>query len=208
MERDLLMLDIFKLQIIVPTCKVAADIDLVVKAINEAFPDSTLRQAAFIAQCAHESAGFTRRIENLNYSGDRLPVIFPKYFPDEVLARSYHRQPEKIANVVYANRMGNGPTASGEGWKFRGRGYIQLTGKDNYTKCGKDIGVDLVATPEYLETPKGAVASAIWFWNMRKLSDLADEGDMMTITKKINGGTHGLSERLAYYDRALEVLKT
>jgi putative chitinase len=202
------MLTLSKLQIIVPTCKLAADIDLVTKAINEAFPDSVLRQAAFIAQCAHESAGFTRRIENLNYSGDRLPVIFPKYFPDEVLARSYHRQPEKIANKVYANRMGNGPTESGDGWKFRGRGYIQLTGKDNYTKCGKDIGVDLIATPEYLEAPTGAIASAIWYWNTRKLSELADDADMVTITKRINGGTHGLNERLSYYQRALDVLKT
>lgn len=202
------MLTLSKLQIIVPTCKVATDIDLVVKAINEAFPDSALRQAAFIAQCAHESGGFTKKLENLNYSGDRLPVIFPKYFPDPVLARSYHRQPEKIANIVYANRMGNGPTESGDGWKFRGRGFIQLTGKENYTKCGQAIGVDLIANPEYLETSKGAVESAIWFWNTRKLNELADEGDMMTITKKINGGTHGLSERLAYYQRAIETLKT
>lgn len=202
------MLTLSKLQIIVPTCKVATDIDLVVKAINEAFPDSALRQAAFIAQCAHESGGFTKKLENLNYSGDRLPVIFPKYFPDPVLARSYHRQPERIANIVYANRMGNGPTESGDGWKFRGRGFIQLTGKENYTKCGQAIGVDLISKPEYLETSKGAVESAIWFWNTRKLNELADEGDMMTITKKINGGTHGLSERLAYYQRAIETLKT
>lgn len=202
------LLTLQKIFIIVPTCKVAHDIDLVVKAINEAFPDSVLRQAAFIAQCAHESAGFTRKIENLNYSGDRLPVIFPKYFPDPVLARNYHRQPERIANIVYANRMGNGPTESGDGWKFRGRGYIQLTGKDNYTKCGEAIGVDLVAKPEHLEMAKGAVDSAIWYWNSRKLNEYADDGDMTTLTKKINGGTHGLSERLAYYTRALDVLKT
>ncbi len=202
------MLTLSKIFIIVPTSKVATDIDLVVKAINEAFPDSALRQAAFIAQCAHESGGFTKKLENLNYSGDRLPVIFPKYFPDPVLARSYHRQPEKIANIVYANRMGNGSTESGDGWKYRGRGFIQLTGKENYTKCGQAIGVDLIAKPEHLETSKGAVDSAIWYWNSRKLNDLADEGDMLAITKKINGGTHGLSDRMAYYDRALEVLKT
>ena len=202
------MLTLLKLQNIVPTCKVAPDMDLVVAAINDAFPDSNLRQAAFIAQCAHESGGFTKRIENLNYSAERLPVIFPKHFSDQVIANSYHRQPEKIANKVYASRMGNGPAESGDGWKYRGRGFIQLTGKDNYTKCGSDMGVDLISKPEYLETSKGAVASAIWFWNSRKLSTFADESDMVSITKKINGGTHGLADRMAYYTRALEVLKT
>ena len=202
------MLTLSKLYIIVPTCKVAVDMDLVVEAINASFPDSFLQQAAFIAQTAHESGGYTKRVENLNYSSERLSVIFPKYFPDIVLARNYHRQPERIANIVYANRMGNGPAESGDGWRYRGRGYIQLTGKDNYSKCGASMSVDLLSTPEYLETAKGAVQSAVWFWNSKNLNQYADRGDMMTLTKKINGGTHGLDDRMAYYIRAIEVLKT
>lgn len=182
--------------------------DLVVHAINDAFPDSILQQAAFIAQTAHESGGYTKRVESLNYSSDRLSVIFPKYFPDPVIARNYHRQPEKIANIVYANRMGNGPAESGDGWRYRGRGYIQLTGRDNYAKCGTSINQNLLLTPEYIEAPKGAIQSAIWFWNSKNLNQYADKGDMLTLTKKINGGTHGLDDRMAYYNRAIEVLKT
>lgn len=150
----------------------------------------------FIAQCAHESGYFRRLTENLNYSIEALIKVFPKYFkfgfrdPYE-----YKYKPEKIANVVYANRMGNGDEKSGDGWKYKGRGLIQLTGKFNYTKCLKDLGR---TEPEYLETVEGAVRSAIWFW---KTNFLNKEDNMTTITKRINGGTNGLQDRLNQFNR-------
>lgn len=198
-----------KLSIIVPTSKVVADIDIVVNEINAAFPDASVNTVAmFIAQCAHESGGFVRKVENLNYSSDSLLKLFGKYFNnDKVIVNGYHRQPERIANVIYANRMGNGSTESGDGWRYRGRGYIQLTGKSNYIECGKGLDKDLIKTPEYLETVEGAIKSAIWYWNWRKLNDAADEGDIVLVTKRINGGTHGLEARTAYYERARETLK-
>jgi putative chitinase len=200
-----------KLYKIVPAVEIVVEIDTIVNEINAAFKDAPneRRMAMFIAQCAHESTGFTRKLENLNYSKEALLSLFGKYFDkDPAIAAQYHRQPEKIANKIYASRMGNGPTESGEGWKFRGRGYIQLTGKENYTNCGKGLGVNLIETPEYLETVEGAIKSAIWFWNSRNLNTPSDEDDVVTVTKKINGGRHGLEERTAYYNRAKEVLKT
>jgi putative chitinase len=170
--------------------------------------NSLYRQAAFLAQCGHESAQYTAVVENLNYSQDGLRKIFGKYFPTDELAAQYARQPEKIANRVYANRMGNGNEASGEGFKFRGRGLIQLTGKDNYTKCGKDLGVDLMANPDYLKSPEGAVKSALWFWNRNSLNTYADVEDIRGMTKRINGGYNGLDERIAYYKKAKSVLST
>lgn len=168
---------------------------------------STLnRRAAFIAQCAHESGYFRTLRENLNYSAAGLRSIFGKYFPTEELANQYARNPEKIANRVYANRMGNGPEASGDGWKFRGRGLIQLTGKFNYSACGTAIKKDLIKNPEYLETIAGALDSAVWFWNDKKLNVHADSGDITRMTRVINGGTHGLEDRLNLYNRALETL--
>jgi putative chitinase len=180
--------------------------DGLVKAMEEFEINTPLRIAAFLAQVAHESGNFRAVHENLNYKAEGLQKIFHKYFPDEETANEYARQPEKIANRVYANRMGNGDEASGDGWRYCGRGLIQLTGKANYTACGEDLKEDLHENPEYLETPEGAARSAAWFWNSRDLNDLADEKNIKEITKKINGGYIGLEEREKNYEHALSVL--
>lgn len=163
------------------------------------------RVAGFVAQCAHESNSFTVLEENLNYSEKGLHGTFPKYFRDRS-AEAYARKPEAIANVVYANRMGNGSEKSGDGWKFRGRGVIQLTGHDNYTNFGNDIGMDVDKVIKYLSTKKGALHSACWFWNSRNLNATADANDIVKMTKLINGGTIGLEDRKKHYEHALEVL--
>lgn len=163
--------------------------------------NTSLRLAHFLAQCAHESAEFKTLEENLNYSADRLKQVFPKYFPDN-LADSYARQPEKIASRIYGSRMGNGDEASKEGYKYRGRGYIQLTGKDNYNAFDKAVGDDILNNPDLVAT-KYPLLSAAWFWNTRSLNQLADEGssdDVVTkITKKVNGGLIGLDERIEQF---------
>lgn len=169
--------------------------------------NTTLRIAGFISQVLHESGGLKLTEENLNYSAKGLLTVFKKYFPTEDLANQYARHPEKIANRVYANRMGNGSEQSGDGFKFKGRGLIQLTGKDNYKKCGTDIGVDLIANPSHLTTPMGACISAGWFWNERNLNLDSDRNDILTMTKKINGGINGLEERTKFYEKAKEELK-
>lgn len=188
-----------------------ANIDKYLGALNgemsKFYINTPLRAAHFIAQLAHESGSFHYSSENLNYSARALQAVFRKYFPDEVLAEAYARQPEKIANRVYADRMGNGDEASGEGWKYRGRGLIQLTGKDNYTNCGKATGMDLVDNPDQLaDNADAAVAAAGWFWDMRKLNGYADQDDVKAITKRINGGYNGLEDREAYLARAKQVL--
>lgn len=169
--------------------------------------NTILRVAAFIAQCAHESGQFTVVQENLNYSADGLNRVFPKYFVNAGRdANSYARQPEKIANIVYANRMGNGDTASGDGWKHRGRGLIQLTGKDNYTLFAKSVNMTIDQAIAYLETKEGAIESACWFWTKNNLNALADAQDMKSLTKRINGGFNGLEDRMHYYKKALGVI--
>jgi putative chitinase len=201
---------------------------ITLEQLNEAFPDATeedvakyyngfiqvfedyeintpKRQAAFIAQVAHESGQLRHVVENLNYSAQGLMKIFKKYFTTQTAAQ-YARQPEKIANRVYGNRMGNGPESSGEGWMFRGRGLIQLTGKSNYSEFAEDMEMSLEEAIAYLETPEGAVESAAWFWNKRNLNSLADRGDIVTMTKRINGGTNGLQERIELYEHALSIL--
>lgn len=181
-----------------------------VDSMNNVFPnyelDSPKRIAAFLAQCGHESGGWTVFEENLNYSAKGLMGIFKKYFPDEATATAYQRQPEKIANKVYANRMKNGDEQSGDGFKFRGRGLIQLTGRDNYTKFAEALDMNLEDTIKYLETPNGAVASAGWFWDNNKLNQYCDKDDFITLTKRINGGTIGLADRQHHYHLALEKL--
>lgn len=183
-----------------------------VDAMNEVFPkyDITTPQriAAFIAQCGHESIGWTAFSENLNYSAKSLNAVFPKYFIKAGRnADEYARQPEKIANIVYANRMDNGDTASGDGWKYRGRGPIQLTGKVNYKSFAKSMGVDVVQNPDLVATDKKiALMSAIWFWNSRNLNDLADKSDIKGMTKKINGGYIGLEDRIKHYEDAIKCL--
>jgi len=164
------------------------------------------RQAAFIGQCAHESGNFKTLEENLNYKPEALMRVWPSRFPDLPTAMKYAHDPIKIANKVYANRMGNGAEESGEGSKYHGRGLIQLTGKENYERCGEAIGVDLINQPGLLAQPNLAAMSAGWFWNKKGLNDLADAGDFETMTKRINGGLIGLDDRKAKIAKALQVL--
>jgi putative chitinase len=165
------------------------------------------RAAAFVAQTAHESGGFNFVKENLSYGAKGLMVTFKKYFPNEDLAKQYERKPEKIANKVYANRMGNGDEASGDGYRFCGRGLIQLTGRNNYTKFAADLGISVEDTVAYLETPAGAVSSAGWFWDNNNLNQYCDNNDFVTLTKRINGGTIGLEDRQHHYQLALKLLQ-
>ena len=170
------------------------------------------RVAAFVAQCAHESAGFTVLQENLNYSADALNKLFPKYFVNAGRdATPYHRKPEMIANVIYANRMGNGDTASGEGYKFRGRGPIQLTGKDNYKKFATDFFEDpetVINDPDLVtDDVPTSLYSALWFWNKNNLNKYADASDIKGMTKVINGGYIGLEDRIKHYNHAIEILE-
>ena len=168
-----------------------------------------LRLAHFLAQCGHESGGFRATQENLNYSAKGLAGIFKKYFPTEAAATPYARQPQKIASKVYGGRMGNGPESSGEGYKFRGRGYIQLTGKENYTAFGKSIGEDMTANPDVVAS-KYALLSAAWFFSKNGLHKMADEGasDLVVtkITKRVNGGTIGLPDRIKHFKEYYHLL--
>jgi putative chitinase len=168
--------------------------------------DTNKRQAAFIGQCMHESGGFKLLEENLNYSAKALMATWPSRFPTEEMANQYARNPEKIANKVYGGRMGNADESSGEGWKYRGRGIKQLTGKENYERCGSGLGVDLVGNPDLLLEPKYATLSAGWFWNKHNLNDLADKSDIETMTKRINGGLLGLDARKAAIAKAESIL--
>lgn len=191
-----------------PNCK---DPEGWVEVMEEVFPkyeiNTPARQAAFIAQCGHESGGWRAFSENLNYSAKALDAIFGKYFKRAGRdANEYHRQPEKIANVIYANRMGNGDTESGDGYKFRGRGPIQLTGHDNYSNFCSDMGVDIMDNPdEVAEDKELALMSAIWFWNKNGLNRYADSGDIKTMTRRINGGYIGLEDRIKHYKEAMEM---
>jgi len=180
-------------------------------ALNEVLPtykiDTPERIASFLAQCGHESSGFTVLQENLNYSADGLNKIFKKYFPTLDSAQPYARKPEMIANRVYGGRMGNGDEASGEGYRYRGRGPIQLTGKDNYTACSDFLFQDdtLLQNPDMLLDPEYALHSACWFWWKNDLNNYADSADLVTMTKRINGGTIGLEDRIKHYNHAMEI---
>lgn len=178
----------------------------VVAAADRFSIDSPLRLAMFLAQCGVESRGFTAVVENLNYSAAALLRTWPSHFSGEADARALERKPELIANRVYANRMGNGPESSGDGWRFRGQGLIQLTGRANFAACSRGLGLDLVATPELLREPRYAALSAGWFWQTRALNAFADRADVVGATKKINGGTNGLAQRRARYEWAAAVL--
>ena len=171
--------------------------------------NTPLRLAHFLAQCGHESGGFKATQENLNYSAKGLAGIFKKYFPTEAAAAPYARQPQKIASKVYGGRMGNGPESTGEGYKFRGRGYIQLTGKENYTAFGKSIGEDMVANPDMVASTY-ALLSAAWFFSKNGLHKIADEGasDLVVtkITKRVNGGTIGLPDRIKHFKEYYHLL--
>ena len=170
--------------------------------------DSPQRVAAFIAQCTHESGGFKRLKENLNYKAESLRRVFPKYFTSDALAQEYAHKQEQIANRVYGGRMGNGDESSGDGFRYCGRGLIQLTGRNNYTKFSESIGMAVEEVPALLETFEGAVKSACWFWKTNNLNQYADAGDILTMTKRINGGTIGLEDRIKHYDHALEVFSS
>jgi len=176
------------------------------KAMERFEINTPLRQAAFLAQLAHESLDLTVWEENLNYSDRRLLEVFKKYFSNANDVKNYHRKPEKIANRVYANRMGNGDEASGDGWRYRGRGVIMLTGKGNYSTYGALLNVDLIDEPDLASTTLVAFIIAANFWDMHKLNTLADKQDIEGITKRINGGLNGLSDRKSRYERALKVL--
>jgi putative chitinase len=172
--------------------------------------NTPLRLAHFLAQCGHESGGFKLVRENLNYGAKGLRSIFSKYFPTDALALAYERKPEKIGNRVYANRMMNGDEASGDGYKFCGRGYIQLTGKENYTNFGKAIEVDLTTTPDLVAT-QYPLLSAAWFFHKNGLHKLADGGAtdavVTSVTKRVNGGIIGLADRIKHFNEYYSLLK-
>lgn len=156
--------------------------------------NTPLRIAHFMAQIEHES-GLKPISENLNYSAQRLVDIFPKYFKNRIESNLYARQPEKIANRVYANRMGNGDYQSGEGWKYRGRGFLQITGKENYFNLANDTDIDCLKNPDLLLEEANAMISALWFWQKNKLNNFADKDDIIGLTKRINGGLNGIEHR-------------
>ncbi len=181
-----------------------------VDVFNETFDRwglKTVRQkAGFIGQCGHESGNFRVLEENLNYAAERLMKIWPKRFPTLEVAQPYHRNPRKIANKVYANRMGNRDEASDDGWRFRGSGWVQLTGHDNFYHFGKAVGVDVVMQPDLVRTPQYAALSAGWFWSTHKCNEIAETGDWTRLTKAINGGTIGLEDRVKHIRQAIQVL--
>ena len=181
------------------------------EALCKVLPDYEIntvpRVAAFLAQTAHESGGYTALHENLNYRAETLCKIWPKYFPNMDVANQYAHNQEAIANRAYANRMGNGSEESGDGFKYCGRGLIQLTGKSNYERFAESIDTPVEEIPEFLQTFEGAIQSGCWFWESNNLNELADKGDILTMTKRINGGTLGLEERTAHYHQAMQILQ-
>ena len=168
--------------------------------------NTPLRVAHFVAQCAHESGNFVFIKENLNYKAASLQKIFGKYFPTAELAAQYANRPERIANRVYANRMGNGDETSGDGFRYCGRGLIQLTGKDNYTFFAGSLDISVEEASEYLATFEGSAQSACWFWEQNKLNRFADANDTKGLTRAINGGYIGLEDRMKHTEHALHVL--
>jgi putative chitinase len=199
-----------QLQQIIPN---NAHLDHWFEALDKILPDYEIdtpqRVAAFLAQCAHESGGFNAIQENLNYRPETLMKLFGSHFPGGLAeAQQYCAQPNKqevIANRIYADRMGNGPESSGDGWAFCGRGLIQLTGRANYTRFAQSIDTPVEQVTEFLQTFEGCVQSACWFWEANNLNQYADNGDILTMTKRINGGTLGLEDRKAHYQHALQV---
>ncbi len=180
------------------------------EALNKILPDydinTTKRLAAFLAQTAHESADYTLLKENLKYSARRMTEVWPKRFPTIASAKPYEYNEEKLANKVYANRLGNGNESSGDGYFYRGRGIIQITGKENYQAFADSIGADVEQIPEYLESFEGAVHSACWFWEKSNLNKYSDVGDIKNQTIRINGGTNGLADRQQKYLKYLRIL--
>jgi putative chitinase len=180
------------------------------EALCQILPDYDIntpeRVAAFLAQTMHESGGYRALTENLNYKAESLCRVWPKYF-NAGNAGQYAHNPEKIANRAYANRMGNGPEESGDGFRYCGRGLIQLTGKQNYAKFAESIDTPVDQVPEFLGTFEGAIQSACWFWETNNLNQYADSGDILTMTKRINGGTLGLEDRQNHFHNAIQILQ-
>ena len=183
-----------------------------VEPLNETFArfdiSTPLRQASFIGQAGHESGNFTKLSEGLSYSAERLMVIWPKRFPNMEIAQKYARNPKALANNVYANRMGNRDEASGDGFRFAGAGLFQLTGHSNFYHAGQALGEDFVMQPELVKTPRFAALTAGWFWSTHNLNKFADIRDFTMMTKKINGGTIGLNDRIKHINHALDVLNS
>ena len=182
-----------------------------VESLNKILPDYNIntvkRIAAFLAQTGHESSDFKQLAENLNYSAKRLIQVWPNRFPNTAIARQYERNPQKLGNFTYANRLGNGPPESGDGYRYRGRGLIQITGKSNYSAFGNSIGISAQEAADYMETFDGAVHSACWFWDVHDLNLYSDKGDIKGQTIKINGGTNGLQDRTNRYLRNIRILQ-
>jgi len=202
----LLTIDILKK--VVPKADPGLWVDVLNSAMDRFGINTANRAAAFLAQVAHESGEFKVLEENLNYSAQRLTQVWPKRFPTLEKAQEYEKNPQKLANYIYADRLGNGNEASGDGWKFRGRGLIQLTGRTNYTQTGKALGTDLASNPDPVKQPQYASLTAAYFWKSNGLNELADtptNEKFTEITKRINGGTVGLEEREAYWAKAREV---
>lgn len=183
-----------------------------VDALNETFTRFNIstprQQAAFIGQCGHECGNFRILEENLNYRAATLMKLWPKRFPTQEIANSYEKNPKKIANMVYGGRMGNRDEASGDGFRFRGRGCIQLTGHSNYFHASKALGTDFVMNPDLVATPKYAALTAGWFWSTHGCNDLAEAANWVGLTKKINGGTIGLDDRIKHTTHAMAVIDT
>ncbi|HMG35355.1 MAG TPA: glycoside hydrolase family 19 protein [Blastocatellia bacterium] len=199
-----------QLKSIMPKC---SEPDKWVDSLNQAMEkfeiNTSARAAAFLAQLAHESGQLNRLVENLNYSAERLMQVWPKRFPSMDVAKRYERNPEKLANFVYASRLGNGDETSGDGWKYRGRGLIQVTGRSNYEAGAKALELPIDENPDLLTTSDPAAESAAHFWQSRGLNEIADaqtDASFVTITKRINGGTAGLAERQAFWKTAKSVL--
>ncbi len=184
-----------------PSARAENWVDVLNTAMQRFEINTPMRRASFIAQIGHESSALTKMEEGLNYSAQRLLAVFHEHFAPEE-AEKYQRHPEAIANRVYACRMGNGNELSGDGFKYRGRGLIQLTGKDNYRACGEALGIDLVAEPDLLLERDPAAIAAAWFWQAHGCNELADLGKQMCITRRINGGVNGLEERIALFNQA------
>lgn len=193
---------------IMPAAKRQADVfaPLLAEAMEKYQINTLSRRASFLAQIGVESGQLTRLVENLNYSAERMRVVWPTRFPSLAQTIGYAGNATELANKVYANRMGNGDEKSGDGWKYRGRGLIHLTGRDNYKRLSDATGYDFVAEPQMLEAPRMAALSAAWFWSVNGLNALADTGNQTAVTKKINGGVHGLAQRLEMFEVAKRVL--
>jgi len=202
------MITLSQLQQIMPRAgqRAEAFLDRLNDAMEEFSIDTPLRQAAFLSQAAHESNQLASLTENLNYSAVRLRQVWPTRFQNDEVAAAYANNPQKLASKVYASRMGNGDEASGDGYRYCGRGIFQLTGKDNYERCGTALGIDLVAHPELVVGPEIAARSAAWFWYSKSLNQLADNEAIGPMTKLINGGSLGVNERTNLFNLAKQVL--